>query len=90
MVNNSNCRNKGTCPLPNSYQTKCIIYKANIDCDFAGYKQKYYLGSHVKQHLKIVSGIIKSRSNMLNIKMIRNYQKTLEKLKNRNGTPSIT
>ena len=44
-VNNCNCRNKDNCPLPNSCQTKCIIYQANIDCDIAGYKQKCYLGS---------------------------------------------
>ena len=44
-INNCNCRNKDTCPLPTSYQTKCIIYQANIDCDIAGYKQKCYLGS---------------------------------------------
>ena len=44
-INNCNCRNEDTCPLPNSCQTKCIIYQANIDCDFAGYKQKFYLGS---------------------------------------------
>ena len=44
-INNCNCRNKDTCPLPNSCQTKCIVYQANIDCDIAGYKQKRYLGS---------------------------------------------
>ena len=33
------------CPLPNSCQTKCIIYEVNIDCDITGYKQKCYLGS---------------------------------------------
>ena len=44
-INNCNCCNKDTCPLPNSCQTKCIIYQANIDCDIAGYKHKYYLGS---------------------------------------------
>ena len=37
--------------------------------------------AHVKQHLKIVSGIIKSRSTTLNIKMIRNYQKNFGKSK---------
>ena len=37
--------------------------------------------AHVKQHLKIVSGIIKSLSTTLNIKMIRNYQKNFEKSK---------
>ena len=44
--------------------------------------------AHVKQHLKIVSGIIKSRSTTLNIKIIRNYQKNFGKSK-RNGTPKI-
>ena len=44
-INNCNCRNKDTCPLPNSCQPKCIIYQANIECDIAEYKQKYYLGS---------------------------------------------
>ena len=45
-INNCNCRKKcHTCHLPNSCQTKCIIYQANIDCDIAGYKQKCYLGS---------------------------------------------
>ena len=37
--------------------------------------------AHVKQNLKIVSGIIKSRSTTLNIKMIRNYQKNFGKSK---------
>ena len=44
-INNGNCRNKDTCPLPKSCQMKCIVYQANIDCDIAGYKQKCYLGS---------------------------------------------
>ena len=44
-VNNYNCRNKDICPLPNSCQTKCIVYQVNIDCNIAGYKQKIYLGS---------------------------------------------
>ena len=35
--------------------------------------------AHVKQHLKIVSGIIKSLSTTLNIRMIRNYQKNFQK-----------
>ena len=37
--------------------------------------------AHVKQHLKIVPEIIKSRSTTLNIKMIQNYQKIFGKLK---------
>ena len=74
-INNYNCRNKDTCPLPNSCQTKCIIYQDNIDCDLAGYKQKCYLGlDHLRQHSKIVLGIIKSCSTTLNITMIPNYQ----------------
>ena len=44
-INNCNCPNKDTCPIPNSCQTKCIVYQANTDCDIAGYKQKCYLGS---------------------------------------------
>ena len=39
----NNCIDTG--PLPTSYQTKYIIYHANIDCDIAGYRQKCYLGS---------------------------------------------
>ena len=38
-----NCRNKDTCPIPNSYQTKTIIYQANIDYDIPECKQKCYL-----------------------------------------------
>ena len=44
-INNCNFCNKNTYPLPNSRQTKCIIYQANIHSDIAGYKQKCYLGS---------------------------------------------
>ena len=44
-INNWNCRNKDTCSLSNSCQTKCRVYQANIDCDIAGYEQKFYLGS---------------------------------------------
>ena len=35
--------------------------------------------AHVKQHLKIASGITKSCSTTLNIKMIHNYQKNFGK-----------
>ena len=69
-INNDNCRNKDTCPLPNSCQTKCMIYQASIDCEIAGYKQKYHLGS---------SEIIKSHSTTLNTKIIQNYQKNFGK-----------
>ena len=40
-IDNCNCRNKHTCPVPNSYQTKSIINQVNIDCDIAECKQKY-------------------------------------------------
>ena len=41
-----------TCPLPNNGQTKLVIYLANIDWDFAEYKQTCYL-AHVKTfHMK--------------------------------------
>ena len=76
--NNRNCCNKDNCPLPNSCQTKCIIYQANINYDITF--------THGKQHLRIVSGIIKSRSITLNIKMIRNYQKNFKKSKSVTNT----
>ena len=79
-INNCNCRNKDTCPLPKSCQTKCVVYQANIDSDIAGYKQKCYLRS-CETTLKIVSGIIKCRLTTLNIKTTRNYQKNFGKLK---------
>ena len=36
-INHCNCHNEDSCPLPNSCQTKSIIYQANIDCDIASY-----------------------------------------------------
>ena len=51
-IDNSNCRNRDTCPLSNSCQIKSTIYQANIDCDIAGYKQKSYLGSCETNHIK--------------------------------------
>ena len=45
------------------------------------YQSLYVFVCHVKQHLKIVSGIIISCSTTLNIKMIRNYQKNFGKSK---------
>ena len=73
-INDCNCRNKYTYLLPKSCQTKCIVYQVNIDCDIAGYK-------HVKQHLKIILGIIKSCSTTLNVKTTWNYQKNFGKSK---------
>ena len=45
-INNYNCRYKDTSPLPNSCQTKCIIYQENIDCDRFGNHKKSF--NHVK------------------------------------------
>ena len=70
-ISNCNCRNKDTSPLPNSCQTKCIIYQANIHCDIAGYKQKCYLGSCETTF----------KDCTLNIKMIGNYQNKFGKSK---------
>ena len=78
-INNCNGRNKDTCPLPNSSQTKCII-KPTLTVTSLDVNKNVTL-AHVKQHLKIVSEIIKSRSTTLYIKMIRNYQNNLEKSK---------
>ena len=47
-INNRNCSKKDTWSLPNSYQTKCIIYQANIDCD------KNVTLAHVKQHSTLI------------------------------------
>ena len=63
-INNCICRNKDICPLPNSCQTNCMTYQANINCDIAGYKQKYYLGScettfkdHFRNHKKLFNHV---------------------------------
>ena len=69
-IDSCNCHNKDTCSLPNSCETKCVIYQVNTDCDIAEYKQKCYLGSCETLFKKIVSEIIKSCSTTLNIKMI--------------------
>ena len=46
--------------------------------------------AHVKQYLKIVLGIIKSRSTTLNIKNDTELSKEFWEMKKRNGTPKIT
>ena len=55
-INNSKCRNNDTCPLINSCQTKLTLTATSLDIN------KNVTVAHVKQHLKIVSSIIKSRS----------------------------
>ena len=77
-INNCNCRSKDNYPLPNSFQTKFIIYQANIDID--GYKQKCYLGS-CETTFKYRFGNHEKSLNQLKHKMIRNYQKNFGKSK---------
>ena len=81
-INNCSWRNKDTCLLPNSCQTKCIIYqdlsRIYLTVTLLGINKNVTL-AHVKQHLKIVLGIIKSRSTTLNIKMTWNYQNNFGK-----------
>ena len=83
-IDNCNCCIKDTCPLLNIYQTESIIYQVNIDCDITGYKldtNENVTLAHVKEHLKSVSEIIKSRSTTLKHKNDTNYEKTFGKLK---------
>ena len=92
-INNCNCRNNDTCPQPNSCQTKCIIYQANIDCDISGYKQKCYLSS-CETTFKDRFGNHKNR----NIKIKHNNKhkndtelsKEFWEIKKGSGTPKIT
>ena len=88
-INSCSCRNKDTYPLPSNYQTKCTVYQANIDCDIAKYKQKYYLGS--------CETTFKDRLNIRNLKKLFNHVKhkndtelSKEFWEKRNGTPKTT
>ena len=63
-INSCNCSCKDTCPLPNSCQTKCIIYQANMTVTSLDINKIVTL-AHEKHRLKIVSGIIKSCSATL-------------------------
>ena len=88
-INNCNCRNKDTCTLPNSCQTKCIISQADIDCDISAYKQKSYLGSH-ETAFKDRSGNHKKSFNHVKHKNDTELSKESWEIKKRNGTPKIT
>ena len=89
VINNCNCQNKDTCPLPNSCQTKCIIYQANIDCEFAGYKQKSYLGS-CETFKDRFGNHEKSFNHVKQKKIDTELSKELWEIKKHNGTPKIT
>ena len=69
-INNCNYRNKVTCPLPNSSQTKCINYQVNIHYDTTGYKQICYLG--------LCKTTFKDR--------LGNYKKSFNHVKHKNDT----
>ena len=88
-VNDCNCCNKDYCHLPNSCQTKFIIYQANIDCDIAGYKQKYYL-SLCETKFKDRFGNHKKSFDYLKHKNDMELSKELGGIKKRTGTPNIT
>ena len=79
-IDNCNYCNKDTYPLPNSCLTKKQFIKPTLAVTSLDTNKNVTL-DHVKQHLKIVSRKMKSRSSKLNIKMIPNYQKSLAKVK---------
>ena len=88
-INNCNCRNKDTSPLPNRSQTKCIIYQANIDCDIARYKQKCYIGS-CETTFKDCFGNYKKSFNHVKHENDTELSKEFWEIKKHNGTPRIT
>ena len=88
-INNCNCHNKDTCPLPKSCQTKCIVYQANIDCDIARYKQKYYLDS-CETTFKDRFGNHKKSFNHAKHKNDKELSKEFWEIKKRRGKPKIT
>ena len=87
-INNCNCGNKGTCRLPNSCQTTCIIYQVNIDCDITGYNQKFYLGS-CETSFTDNFGNHKKSFNYVKHKNDTELSKEFWEIKMRNGTPNI-
>ena len=88
-INNCNCRNKDTRLLPKSFQTKCIIYQANIDCDIARYKQNCYLGS-CETTFKNRFGNHKKSFNHAKHKNDTELSKEFWKIKKRSGTLKTT
>ena len=61
-IDNYNCRNKDTCPLPNSCQTESKFIKPILTVTSLLDTNKNITLVHGKQYLKVVSGIIKSCS----------------------------
>ena len=88
-INKWNFRNKDTYHLPNSCQTKCIVYQTNIYCDIAGYKQKCYLGS-CETTFEDRFGNHKKSLNDDKYNNDTKLSKEFWKIKKRNGTPKIT
>ena len=79
-INNCNCRNKNTCPLLNSLQTKCTIYQTNI----------YYCLGSCETTFKDRFGNYKESFNHLKHKTDTELSKEFWEIKKRNGTPQIT
>ena len=88
-INNCNRRNKDICPLPNSCQTKCIVYQTNINCDIAGYKQKCDLGS-CETTFKDRFGNHKKSFNNVKHRNDTELSKEFWEIRNCSGTPKIT
>ena len=88
-INNCNCHNKDSCPLLNSFQTKYIVYQANIDHNIAGYKQKCYLGS-CETTFKYHFGNHQKSFNHIKHKNDTELSKEFWEIKKRSGTPKIT
>ena len=86
-INNCNCRDKDTCPLPNICQTKGKTYQANTGCNIAGYKQKCYLGSC--ETFKDCFGNDKKSFNPVKHKNDTVLSKEFEELKKHNRTPKL-
>ena len=74
--------------IPNSCQTKCVIYQTNIDSDIAGYKQKCYLGS-CETTFKDRFGNHEKSFGYLKHKYDTKLSKKFWEIKKRNGTPKI-
>ena len=88
-INNCNSRNKDNCRLPNSCQTKSIIYQANIYCDIAGYKLKSYFGS-CETTFKDCLRNHKKSFNHLKHKNDTELPTELWEIRKRNGIPKIS
>ena len=79
-INNCNCRNKDTCLLPNSCQRNAYFLKPTLPMTSLDINKNVILAK-LKQHLKLILEIIKSRSATLNIEVMPDYPKMFGKSK---------